>query len=322
MPRFTSHGEVVFEQSSQGRLIHNFWGDYRNYWPGEAKPASGSGCQTCGQPPPPPPVFQNIEDWFARIQAVPSDFHEHMTTLRDLAAKSEVAVELSRWLKPSCLSLAAGKPKKFVSVCPGAKPEWPQVKQLLEGTTEFVSVLSESLMAEPFAHDLLFIDTWHRDSQLTEELKRWAPHCSHYIVIHCTITFGEKGDDGGPGVLPALRRFLKENPQWFVMNHYTNNNGLVVLSCDPADKKPLPSGLKMAWNYTKALTKHVATGRKTLPQVEIEKRLEVCLTCDQRVDNRCAVCGCYLDEGPNGEEGKTMWPEQSCPLGKWDEIPL
>lgn len=317
--RLTNHGEVVFEASSHGRLFHSFWQDFRQWWPLEAKPSMGCGAcnQQQQQGPPPPPVFPTIEDWFQAVKAQPSDFHEHMETLRTLASKSDVAVELSTWLKPAILSLATGRPKKLVSVCPGPKPEWTQLGQLLAPGTEFVSILKGSLDVEPLPCDLLFIDTRHQAEQLHQELTRWGPSCRKHIVIHTTVTFGEKGDDGTPGVLVGIRRFLKENKLWFVAQHFNNNHGLTVLSCDSADKKKLPGTLKMAWNYSKALAKHALTGSKTLAQEEIDKRLDVCLTCEQRVDNRCSACGCFLDEGPNGEEGKATWREQECPLGMW-----
>lgn len=325
MPRLTSHGEVVFEASSQGRLHHPFWGDFRQWWPGEPKPPAQakSGCGSCGQGQAvPAATFASIDEWFDRAAQFPSDFHEHMKTLRDLAAQCEVCVELSAWGKPALLAMAAAKPKVLRSVCHGPKQEWAIIDQLLGDKWDFEGIVADSLQAKPFEHQLLFVDTLHRADRVHAELTRWAPHCRKWIVLHCTMTFGERGDDGGPGVLPAMRRFLKENPQWFAKQHFANNHGLTVLSCDPADKKILPSKVKMAWNYAKAVAKHVASGRQTLPQVEVEKRLDVCLTCDQRVDNRCSVCGCFLDRDPrNGSEGKAMWPDQDCPLGKWPSPP-
>lgn len=325
--RFTNHGEVVFEATAGGNLVHPFWGAYQSWWPLEAKPMATGRCGSCGQQrpgqapvqpgPPLPPVHASIEAWFAAAKEQPSDFQEHMETLRGLAAQSETVVELSTWLKPALLSLAAGRPKKLVSVCPGPKPEWEQMRQLLQPDTQFVSVLKPVLEAEPLASDLLFLDTRHQAEQVYQELALWGTHCRHWIVLHTTATFGERGDDGGPGVLPGMRRWLRENRHWFVLKHVNDNHGLTILSCQETDKKPLPSGLTMAWNYAKALARHKLGGSKTLGEEEVQARLDVCLTCDQRVDDRCSVCGCYLAESPNGDEGKAVWAEQDCPLGRW-----
>ncbi len=40
----------------------------------------------------------------------------------------------------------------------------------------------------------------------------------------------------------------------------------------------------------------------------------------QRTDNRCFVCGCFLDVGPNERDGKALWDESECPLGTWAEV--
>ena len=202
MPRLTSHGEVVFESKSNGRLHHNFWQDYRDWWPGEAKPDVGNGgCGTCGngQPaqPPAPPKYASMQAWYDDVAGKPCDFHEHMPTLRALVPADGVAVELSFWLKPALIALATAMPKVLVSVCPGVKPEWAQIKQFVPGMTP---VQADPLVVEPVASDVLFIDTAHTAARLHAELTRWAPLCRRYVVVHCTDpgTFGEKGDDGGP----------------------------------------------------------------------------------------------------------------------------
>lgn len=137
------------------------------------------------------------------------------------------------------------------------------------------------------------------------------------MVLHDTVTFGENGEDGGPGLLPGLRRFLREHSNWSVMQHFDNNNGLTVLTCSDKDRPDLPSLPKMAWNYTKALARHLAAGKPVLPAESVQKRLDICLTCPQRIENRCTVCGCHLDQGPDGKDGKAVWEDQECPLGKW-----
>jgi hypothetical protein len=78
----------------------------------------------------------------------------------------------------------------------------------------------------------------------------------------------------------------------------------------------------MAWNYAQARLKHLATGRKVLPEEGIDKRLDVCALCELRVDRQCSKCGCFLDEGPGGLDGKAVWPEQDCPFAKWPVVPL
>ncbi len=90
-----------------------------------------------------------------------------------------------------------------------------------------------------------------------------------------------------------------------------------MISRNAADKPSLPSLPRMAWNYSKAIAAHVATGAKSATEDVFNARLDVCALCEQRVDNRCSVCGCYLDESPAGTSGKAIWEESECPLGRW-----
>ena len=168
----------------------------------------------------------------------------------------------------------------------------------------------DSLAVDIDETDLLFIDTRHTAEQLWSELDRHALKVRRWIVLHDTQIFGERGEDGGPGLLPAIRRFLNENPEWSVVHHTQANHGLTVLSRDPHDKPALPGTIKMAANFTKSLAAHVADGLQKVEAPELQQRLEICTLCDQRNDDRCSVCGCYLAE-------KASWRSSECPLGKW-----
>lgn len=336
MPRFTSHGEVCYEPTSRGRLFHPFWGDYETYWPGEAKPdMTRQTCGTCGQnqgqAAPALPAWSSFDAWFDAVKAHPSDFHEHMETLRELARKSDVCAELSMWLKPALLSMAAAKPKKLLSVCPGGgKGEWGAITHLFakeSPSSIFEGVRADPLQAEPVACDLLFIDTLHQAGRLYQELSRWAPLCRHYVVVHCTETFGDKGDDGGAGVMHAVRQWVRENKQWTVIKSYKNNHGLIVMSCKSEDKKPLPAKWRQVLNFGKAMTKHAINGGRYLPLPLVEERVKECLTCESNNDQRCAECGCPLIQVPDdfpvraGQPGKVFFGTEACPLGKWAAQP-
>ena len=56
----------------------------------------------------------------------------------------------------------------------------------------------------------------------------------------------------------------------------------------------------------------VTDGLQKADGPELQRRLEVCSLCDQRNDDRCSVCGCYLAE-------KASWRSSECPLGKWNQ---
>lgn len=56
------------------------------------------------------------------------------------------------------------------------------------------------------------------------------------IVLHDTRIFVERGEDGGPGLLVALRAFLRQFLKWSVVYHTQANHGLTVISRDSRDK--------------------------------------------------------------------------------------
>ena len=85
--------------------------------------------------------------------------------------------------------------------------------------------------------DFLFIDTWHSYTQLKQELYLHGNKARKYIAFHDTWTYGVRDESwdknrkpiGTEGLLPAIIRFMIENPHWKFKEFRTNNNGLTVL---------------------------------------------------------------------------------------------
>jgi len=69
--------------------------------------------------------------------------------------------------------------------------------------------------------DLLFIDTEHTYSQLSEELKLHGNKARKYIIFHDTVTF--------PDLDKAINEFLYYNKHWNLLIKHVNNNGLTIL---------------------------------------------------------------------------------------------
>ena len=96
-----------------------------------------------------------------------------------------------------------------------------------------------SLLIEPT--DMIFIDTWHSQKQLRDELKLHGNAASKYLVFHDTHTYGTRDEQAdwaknpnrkamaGQGLMPAIIDFIIANPHWSFKLHKSNNNGLTVL---------------------------------------------------------------------------------------------
>jgi hypothetical protein len=77
--------------------------------------------------------------------------------------------------------------------------------------------------------DLLFIDTLHNFTQVSQELALHGDQAKRWIGFHDTETFGTVGDDGGEGINKAIHEFMDARPEWRVVYHTHRNNGLTVI---------------------------------------------------------------------------------------------
>ena len=287
------------------------------------KESAPTGCGTCGSQAAQLPDTTMLEDLYIRGETA-ADIGWHVPKLRELAEQCDVIVDLGHRSSASTTAFLAGQPKILHSYDAAIDPIWAELEKR-RGNTEVVFRRDSVIDCDIPECDLLFEDSTHTADHVYRSLTKHGPMVRRWIVCHDTEIYGEKGEDGGPGILPALRRFMSENSQWSVVYHTQVNHGLTVLGCRPEDKPALPSLPRMAWNYAKAIAKHAATGAKKATAETVESRMEKCSLCLQRTSeengeqvlNRCAVCGCYLDEGPGGREGKLEWAESFCPLAQW-----
>ena len=99
-------------------------------------------------------------------------------------------------------------------------------------------------------YDITFIDTWHVYGQLKRELNKFSKITNKYIIMHDTTVDGIKGETirngwdankqsaqtGIPvheirkGLIYAIKEFLRYNPEWYIKEVFTNNNGLTILA--------------------------------------------------------------------------------------------
>jgi hypothetical protein len=158
----------------------------------------------------------------------PSDIHEHLPTLFELASQCRHVTELGTRTGVPTTALLFAQPDELV--CYDLK-KYPQVYRLeaLAGRTRFRFHKADVLRADIEETDLLFIDTQHDYEQLREELRRHAPRVRKYLVLHDTTTFGERGEtEGRRGLWPAVEELLAGGT-FHLRERLSNNNGLAVL---------------------------------------------------------------------------------------------
>jgi hypothetical protein len=201
-----------------------------------SKPLRSSSGRPVLQPQPPHSFdLDSTFDWLAHQ---PRDLNEHMPLLKLLASRCERVAEMTK-RRESSIALLAGKPKHLLSYQEENDAILDLGQRYKSGETSWdLRIQSLDSMPMPSGDvDMLFIDSRHNAARARQELVTWSGHVSRYIVLHDTEANGMQGDDGGEGLIAAIRE-LVEQGEWFVAGHYPNQYGMSVLSKDPADKPP------------------------------------------------------------------------------------
>ena len=289
--------------------------------PQGAKKSTCGGSTNSGLPQPPEGDhnLDTLAEWCA---GVPRDLEKHGAKVRELASQVQhvtAIVKRREW----DVFLLAGRPDDVViwtTEVDALHKTLHQVVQATETNPRAVRRIKHYTVHAEHPHgksieetDLLILDTVHHHDRLWAELVEFAPHVRRRIAIRGTQAFGELCEGGnGPGLLVALRRFMRDHSEWSVIYHNPDQYGLTVISRDPADKPTPPGVITMAGNLAKAVAAHVADGLQKVTTADLEIRMQVCTLCESRRDNRCMVCGCFL-------EAKAGMRSSVCPLGKWPE---
>jgi len=177
------------------------------------------------------------------------DINEHLPTLRKYASECNHVTEMGTRFAVSTHALLIGKPSKVVAIDLNKHfytPYENDVKLFAESCgVEYEFIEGDDLNMDIEQTDMLFIDTLHTYNQLSKELRKHEKSVNKWIILHDTITFGERDEDfyrNGKinegvstqevtkrGLYVALIDFLTENKDWVIKEHFTNNNGLTVI---------------------------------------------------------------------------------------------
>jgi hypothetical protein len=168
----------------------------------------------------------NLEDLYHLRLTTPGNIHEHLPTLR--AFSRGVVVEIGTNEAVSTTALLAGQPDSLTTWDLNPSPSAEDLRQHA-GRTAYDVRQGDSRYIDIGRCDVLFIDSLHTREQLDIELRRHAPNVTESILMHDTTIFGERGEDGGQGLLVAIREFLSDFPEWRQIAHWPNCNGLTLL---------------------------------------------------------------------------------------------
>lgn len=178
-----------------------------------------------------PRDMEPAERLFLQAAEANSDISWHLPYLWRLASTVSHVTEMGTRTGQSTSAFVWAKPDRVVAYDIERHPEVDTIAEAARSCgVDFVFHQQDVLQAEIEETDLLFIDTWHVEQQLREELRLHAGRARRYIVLHDTQSFGDVGDAVGMGgIWPAISDFLREHPAWEILQHFPLNNGLTVL---------------------------------------------------------------------------------------------
>jgi hypothetical protein len=171
-------------------------------------------------------VGQVRAGYYARACTNPSDIWEHVPVLNKYGKLCQHITEFGVGHGNSTIAFLHAQPHKLVCYELNVLPEVGMMRSLAE-KTQFLVHQEDTTKAEIEETDLLFIDTRHVYEQMKAELRN-AWKVRKFIITHDSVTFGERGEDGGPGILPAINELLAKET-FAVREAFSNNNGLLVL---------------------------------------------------------------------------------------------
>jgi len=214
---------------------------------------------------PQPDTGLTLDQVFEWCKSVPRDLDKHLDAFKYWASKCEHVTEFTE-RRESTIGLLAARPigndsrTKYKLVSYNTETDFTlspegalhkglemelDVHRKSNREITFTQTVGDSIEVptiEPT--DLLFIDTKHNGSRLSAELLKHGSKVNRAIMIHDTSNFGEKGDDGGPGLNEALRNWINEHPEWFVAFYNPLQYGMTIISKHPDDA---PKGPINAW---------------------------------------------------------------------------
>lgn len=165
-----------------------------------------------------------------------SDIYYHMPMLKKYADECDLIYELgvravcSSWAILKSLQGKRKETRKLVSI---DKDRWDQVSEAeqiaKEAGVNWEFIQADDLSIDIPECDMIFFDTQHTYGQVKAELQKHGNKSKKYLVFHDVKIYGQKGDDGGIGIMPAINEFMEANPQWIYEYQTDENFGLLIL---------------------------------------------------------------------------------------------
>lgn len=184
-----------------------------------------------------------VDDIYNQRCVEPGDIYELLPLLYKYASKCSHVTEFGVRSLVSTYALLAARPHTVISydhIHPDATGG--NLQQAIDAATEagvtFIFRQEDTLRITIEPTDMLFIDTLHTYDQLKQELALHADKVRKYLVFHDTSidSWGMGGELNSFGLWFAIKEFLRDNPNWDVLEKVEYCAGLTVLVKDEFTK--------------------------------------------------------------------------------------
>lgn len=172
-----------------------------------------------------------LEDKYNELCKTVSDINEHLPTLYKYGKMVNHITEFGVRRGVSTIAWLYSSPKELISYdIKDKKFDHKLFNSLIPSTTKFTFIIGNTLNIVIQETDLLFIDTYHSYTQLSNELRLHGNKSKKFIIFHDTQIFGKVGEDKKePALQTAIYEFVGLNKHWSLKEEFENNNGLLVL---------------------------------------------------------------------------------------------
>lgn len=183
-----------------------------------------------------------------------SDMVEHIPVLKEYARQCETVVEIgirsmvSSWGVYQGLVEHGGSNCSYIGIdlaMPPADTLALAERLVRANGIHFTFIQGNDMDIDPIEADMYFIDSLHTYCHLTYELEKFSPYIKKYITMHDTSEPWGDIDDNTyhgdyseypahidrtkRGLWPAVEDFLKNHPEWELLERRLNCHGFTVL---------------------------------------------------------------------------------------------
>ena len=171
-----------------------------------------------------------IEMGYHNAVITPSDINAHIPVLHEYAKRCRHITEFGVRNGVSTMAFLSANPERLVSYDlfrdANVTMAFEEARELGKN---YSYLIEDVLKADIEETDLLFIDTFHSEIQLSQELNLHSRKARRYLIFHDVETYGWVGEDGKNGILRVLIEFLTFNHYWHPVYYTRINNGLLIL---------------------------------------------------------------------------------------------